>query len=295
MSGKKIHIRERKCTLFLSIVLGLVAALCVGAAVSTYLSEGDSQKTISSAEAQLKSLLDGVQDGTDSYDRLNVAHVNFNSSFNSTKYEATLLCACPSNPLNTDFWQEVWEDRFSWRSRDWQVPDCYAVPKSIGLAGLSLLFTIPLAWWVVRFVFGTVRWLWVSTIGITPSNEANYFFNFRQSVVLFIAILLIVKTGLFPPYVGEYRFDGNVSRAFLGYHYLFSPPTREDVFSEIFGGREPWGVSRRTGAERCSADIAVTRLDVQVGIILIASTGLVFIMRTRKGYARTVEPEKTAV
>ena len=114
--------------------------------------------------------------------------------------------------------------------------------------------------------------------------------NRKQKIVILVGTLLILLSGLFPPYVGVYAKEGDNWEKFLGYHFLFSPPSQEYICGVILqsvnryseeptdrlGERLREFQSRRDArlaAPNCSASIEFSRFGVQIIVVLLASVG----------------------
>ena len=98
--------------------------------------------------------------------------------------------------------------------------------------------------------------------------------NRRQKVVVVIGVFLVIASGLFPPYEGEVRRSGDNLKGFVGYGFLFSPPSQQDV-SKALGGPE----------FLCSSQIETQRVWLQLATVIVATLGLVVLLadRPRKG------------
>jgi hypothetical protein len=75
--------------------------------------------------------------------------------------------------------------------------------------------------------------------------------NRNQQILLGLGLLLIILNGLFPPFEGEDKGKGNelvvsssdikeIRTIYLGYHFIFTPPSQWDVFQAVNKtGRKP--------------------------------------------------------
>lgn len=65
--------------------------------------------------------------------------------------------------------------------------------------------------------------------------------NSTQRIILAIGIVAVLANGLFPPFQGEGTFpkaDRGKMEMFLGYGFLFNPPTRDEIFKSFLGPLE---------------------------------------------------------
>ncbi|MFH1748961.1 MAG: hypothetical protein ABIG44_18160 [Planctomycetota bacterium] len=105
--------------------------------------------------------------------------------------------------------------------------------------------------------------------------------NKHQQIVVLIGVVLVVLSSLFPPYEGELRMEGDNLKNYLGYRFLFTPPSQADVFQALLG-RSPNSNSRLS---ICSSHIITSRLWVQIATIVIATAGVALVLgqKNRKG------------
>ena len=96
--------------------------------------------------------------------------------------------------------------------------------------------------------------------------------NRRQKVVVVIGVILVLLCGLFPPFEGECRLRGENLKAFVGYRFLFSPPSQDEVWSVIGG---------LAAADRYSSHIETQRVWLQFATVIIATVGLVVLLGDR--------------
>ncbi|MGO8838931.1 MAG: hypothetical protein ACLQAH_00280 [Limisphaerales bacterium] len=68
--------------------------------------------------------------------------------------------------------------------------------------------------------------------------------NTNQRIVLGLGLLLVILNGLFPPFEGEDKGKGlelvvsssdlkEIRTIYMGYHFLFTPPSQWDVFRTV--------------------------------------------------------------
>jgi len=98
--------------------------------------------------------------------------------------------------------------------------------------------------------------------------------NKKQRIVVLIGTVLAVLSGLFPPYEGEFRREGEVLTKYMGNYFLFAPPTEGEVYQAILG-RTPSGT---ISPGRFNSHIVASRLWIQIFIILIATIGLALLL-----------------
>jgi hypothetical protein len=106
--------------------------------------------------------------------------------------------------------------------------------------------------------------------------------NFRQKIIVGLGTLLILITGLYPPYEGVYIREGDNLKIFLGYHRFFDPPTPHQV-----AARFPEYNSRRRIGEipkelKCRAYIDIKRAAFQIVIIILTTAGIVIILEQKR-------------
>ena len=99
--------------------------------------------------------------------------------------------------------------------------------------------------------------------------------NIKQKIVIVIGIFLVIMNCLFLPYEGEYRVEGDNFKVYLGYHFLFTPPTKREV-SQAFWGRQEY-------LHRFSSYIITSRIWIQeVTILIVFSSALILLGRKTK-------------
>ena len=106
--------------------------------------------------------------------------------------------------------------------------------------------------------------------------------NRKQTIALVIASVIILVMGLFPPYLGEFtaiRFSG--FKRFLGYESLFTPPTPQAVY-RIMTNDWITKMSEIRSLSRYSAKIDISRLGVQITVLVIAAAGFVLAFKENK-------------
>lgn len=104
--------------------------------------------------------------------------------------------------------------------------------------------------------------------------------NKKQRMVIAIAVLLVILSGLFPPYEGEYRLEGDNNKKFMGYRFLFDPPSQTEVCQSILG--KTFSSSSGYYLRKFSSTIITSRVWVQIITVVVASTGIVLLLSDRK-------------
>lgn len=102
--------------------------------------------------------------------------------------------------------------------------------------------------------------------------------NQNQRLIILIGIFLVLLSGLFPAYEGEWRRTGDNYKKYLGYHFIFNPPD-SDFVGEAFRGKSDIGYD-----ERYSSQIIASRFFIQIFTILIVTLGLVILFKDQKPY-----------
>lgn len=64
--------------------------------------------------------------------------------------------------------------------------------------------------------------------------------NIKQKIVIAVATVLVALSGLFPPFEGEYRRQGDNLRKYIGYHSIFSPPSDVALHTTFFPDDKFW-------------------------------------------------------
>ncbi len=97
--------------------------------------------------------------------------------------------------------------------------------------------------------------------------------NKRQRIVITIGIFLVILSGLFPSYDGEYLGKDINMKKYMGYYFLFLPPTEKDVYEAFIREPLPGAVNYMTQSA-FSSYIITSRFWVQVVTVVIATLGL---------------------
>jgi hypothetical protein len=112
--------------------------------------------------------------------------------------------------------------------------------------------------------------------------------NKKQRIVVIVALVLVAVCGLFPPYEGEYPMKGDNLRAYIGYRFLFAPPSREQMMREIWQDRF---VDMKRHTYRCRASIIVSRIYVQIVVIVTLTAGLLLLFRNAEHSRPSNKPD----
>lgn len=92
--------------------------------------------------------------------------------------------------------------------------------------------------------------------------------NQKQQIILCISIFLVIVSGIFLPYEGEFGlgFSHIILKKDMGYHFLFVPPTGQDVGEFTYRGSR----------------IITARVWVQLVTIVVATLGLLLLFAGKK-------------
>jgi len=97
--------------------------------------------------------------------------------------------------------------------------------------------------------------------------------NKRQRIIITIGIFLVILSGLFPSYKGEYCSGGGNLKKYMGYYFLFLPPTERDVY-EALTGEMPHSATDQASLSEFSSYIIISRFWVQFITVVIVTLGL---------------------
>jgi len=104
--------------------------------------------------------------------------------------------------------------------------------------------------------------------------------NRNQKIVVAIGVVLVVLSGLFPPYEGEFAGEGDNPKRHLGRHFLFAPPTPEYVSKAIRGANASTPTGRKLAYYRAS--VVLSEVVVQLSVIVLATAGVTLLLAKRK-------------
>ena len=105
--------------------------------------------------------------------------------------------------------------------------------------------------------------------------------NRKQRIVISIGIFLVVLSGLFPPYEGELRSEGDTLKKYMGYHFLFLPPNERAVYIAVFN-RTPKSRSCGYFQSKLNSYIVASRVWVQFVTIVVATIGFLFLFAEKR-------------
>jgi len=94
--------------------------------------------------------------------------------------------------------------------------------------------------------------------------------NRKQKIAVAIGVALVVLAGLFPPFEGERNREGDNYRIHAGHHFLFVPPSQNDV-SVAMGRPDGYGLA-------FSSRILLSQLYVEFSIIIVATAGATLLL-----------------
>jgi hypothetical protein len=103
--------------------------------------------------------------------------------------------------------------------------------------------------------------------------------NARQKIAISVGLIFIILSGLFPPYEGGgVTIMGGVYKVYVGYYPLWAPPTTAKILKALAvrGCFNPFALIG------FRAYIAVSRIMVQLATIVLATVGLVLLLRGKK-------------
>lgn len=130
--------------------------------------------------------------------------------------------------------------------------------------------------------------------------------NHRQKIAILFGTGLAVLAGLFPPHIGTYAVEGDDWRGFMGYYFIFSPPSAEEVSLFFFDRTQqarleadlrsardrldstlarlspPESVQRGLYSPLMSSSIDLVTFIVEIITILLATTGAVLLLSRRE-------------
>lgn len=108
--------------------------------------------------------------------------------------------------------------------------------------------------------------------------------NTAQKISLTLGIVAILANGLYPPFQGEIDFGQEIGKkeAFIGYRYLFAPPSHNEIYSVVVGKPMPDNYSILICL---NAHVVNERVWLQFATITAATLGLLalFASRSKKG------------
>ena len=102
--------------------------------------------------------------------------------------------------------------------------------------------------------------------------------NYKQSLVIIAAIILIVGSALYTPYKGTASFATVTLTKYLGYHPFFSPPTPEEVCDAI----NFLGIVSAQKPQFYYAEVISSRVFIQISAISLVAFGLVLLFSDKK-------------
>ena len=101
--------------------------------------------------------------------------------------------------------------------------------------------------------------------------------NRKQKIVVGLAVVLVMISGLFPAYEGEMTTNGDNLKCRLGHHFIFTPPSSYEVSCEMGS----LGVDMSFLALFRSR-ILLSELRVQLVVIVLASVGATLLLWKRR-------------
>jgi|GEM_PF-1541643 len=101
--------------------------------------------------------------------------------------------------------------------------------------------------------------------------------NRNQKIILMVGLFLILLSGIFPAYEGEWRRTGDNLKVNLGYNFIFAPPNSIKVakaFNEYV--ERKYEISDYL---EFNATIISSRFFIQIVTILILTIGLIYLFK----------------
>ena len=114
--------------------------------------------------------------------------------------------------------------------------------------------------------------------------------NKKQRIIIGIGIFLVILSWLFPPYEGEFRREGDNLKKYMGYHFLFLPPSERTVYVAVFG-RTPNSTTLRSYRSKLSSNIVTSRVWVQVVTIVVSILGLLVLFAEKRNEESSNNPD----
>ncbi|MDR4510019.1 MAG: hypothetical protein MRJ65_17580 [Candidatus Brocadiaceae bacterium] len=106
----------------------------------------------------------------------------------------------------------------------------------------------------------------------------------KKKIVVTIGVFLVLLSGFFPPFEGEFVKEGDNLRKHLGHHFLFSPPTPDFVFEAFRGSPPPATIGQYLLHYR--AKLIFSEVVLQLLVIVIATVGVALLFAKRKESTR---------
>lgn len=106
--------------------------------------------------------------------------------------------------------------------------------------------------------------------------------NKVQRIILSVGILLAVTSGLFLPYEGEISSEGDNPKIYMGHYFLFTPPTKTEVFEAYLGRKLESTPSSPHSMRAYSSHIITSLVWIKISIIVITTVGFVILFAENK-------------
>ncbi|MBN1845007.1 MAG: hypothetical protein JW810_04950 [Sedimentisphaerales bacterium] len=104
--------------------------------------------------------------------------------------------------------------------------------------------------------------------------------NRNQKITLAIGVALVVLSGLFPPYEGEWSTGKDTLGCRLGHYPFFSPPNARDV-SKLIRQDSTYRFTN-FDPRTYRAHILFAEVAIQLSVIALATTGVTLLLAKRK-------------
>lgn len=97
--------------------------------------------------------------------------------------------------------------------------------------------------------------------------------NRTQKIIISLGILLLTFSGLFVPFESEIQKEGDNPKIYMGYYFLFTPPTELEVL-EYYAGRDIESNLSPRKSGIYNTYILTSRVWIKLVVIIFATTGL---------------------
>ena len=109
--------------------------------------------------------------------------------------------------------------------------------------------------------------------------------NKKQRCVILIGCIIVAGMTLFPPYRGvECRWhseQGDTLTRFIGYHFIYAPPSPEIVYEKLVG-KPPRDNKERFERFEYTSHLDIERLATQIIAVVLITCGLAVVFQRRK-------------
>ena len=107
--------------------------------------------------------------------------------------------------------------------------------------------------------------------------------NRKQKYIITVGMGLILLSGLFPAFEGEWRKEGDNLKTYLGYYFIFSPPDSYKVAGAFTGRPKDFYKNLNIRLTKSfNSNIIASRFFIQIVTILLLTVGLIFLFKDTK-------------